>query len=90
MKAKRYIISGQVQGVGFRWFARKHATLLSIQGWVRNKNDGSVEVWAEGSTQTLEEFENRLKTGPLGARVHSIQVGEVQPMGTFRGFDITY
>ncbi len=68
---------GQVQGVGFRWFAHETAETLGLAGWVRNLKDGSVEAEVEGAPDTLDEFERRMRTGNPSARVDEI---ETQPV----------
>lgn len=66
-------IKGRVQGVGFRWFAKETAASLGLSGWVRNREDGSVEAEAEGAADALDEFERRLRTGNPAARVDEIE-----------------
>ena len=66
-------VTGRVQGVGFRWFARDRATALGLSGWVRNRADGSLEILAEGPAEALEAFEAALRLGPPGAAVGSVQ-----------------
>ena len=66
------VIRGRVQGVGFRWFVREAARKLGVAGWVRNQRDGSVEVAADGSTETLDAFRRLLAQGPPGATVLSV------------------
>ncbi len=66
-------VNGRVQGVGFRWFARDRATVLGLNGWVRNRADGSLEVLAEGTPEALAAFEDALRLGPPGAVVLSVQ-----------------
>jgi acylphosphatase len=70
--ARKYTISGRVQGVGFRFFAERVANQLGIRGYVKNRWDGSVEVYAIGDEITLEEFKRHLAEGPRSARVSSI------------------
>ena len=70
--AKRYIISGRVQGVGFRYFTQRVAGQHGIGGWVRNTPDGRVEIEAEGDASAMREFESRISTGPAGARVDQV------------------
>jgi acylphosphatase len=67
--AKRYLISGRVQGVGFRYFAERAAREIGVTGWARNLADGSVEVHANGSPAQLSELEARLRMGPANADV---------------------
>jgi acylphosphatase len=68
----RVEIRGQVQGVGFRWFARECARRLGVAGWVRNREDGCVEVAASGSDAAVAEFLLMLQDGPTGARVDAV------------------
>lgn len=67
-------IFGDVQGVGFRFFARSHARRLGLQGYVRNRYDGAVEVEAEGSSGDLDRFLEVLRQGPRLARVRDVHV----------------
>jgi len=67
------LVTGRVQGVAFRAFVRHEASGLGVTGWVRNLADGRVEVLAQGDSQTLAEFEQRLRQGPLLARVDSVE-----------------
>ena len=69
MLAKRYIVRGRVQGVGFRWFVDHEARQLGLSGWVRNNLDGAVEVLAMGSEQQLGALRKKLEKGPRAARV---------------------
>lgn len=66
------VVTGQVQGVGFRWFVREAARELDLSGWVRNRSDGCVEVAADGETRLLADFRDRLRKGPPHARVESV------------------
>jgi acylphosphatase len=77
--ARRYLITGRVQGVGYRYFTQDMAAHEGIHGWVRNLPDGSVEVSAEGELEALERFEHRLRTGPPHARVTDVQVSDSTP-----------
>jgi acylphosphatase len=77
----RYIVSGRVQGVGFRYFALREAESLGLVGFVRNLPDGSVEVVAEGDEPPLARFEERLREGPGFARVSGIDRIAVPPRG---------
>lgn len=71
---KHYLISGRVQGVGFRAFARRQAEELKLKGWVRNLADGRVEALVSGSESLLKDFEGRLRRGPEHGSVESLQV----------------
>ena len=74
LEARRYVISGRVQGVGFRYFAQRAARDLGVTGWARNLDDGRVEVHANGVLKVLNEFEARLRKGPLGADVRGFEM----------------
>ncbi len=74
--ARRYLIRGRVQGVGFRYFTEIAAYELGITGWVRNLDDGRVEVLAVGNKEQLSEFEGRLRRGPRWADVRGVEVSE--------------
>ncbi len=71
--AKQYVISGRVQGVGFRFFAERVANQLGIRGYVKNRWDGAVEVYAIGDAASLEEFQRHLAQGPRSAHVTGIE-----------------
>ena len=66
------VVSGRVQGIGFRWFVREAALELELSGWVRNRDDGSVEVEADGDDVYIAQFRSRLRDGPPHALVRSI------------------
>jgi acylphosphatase len=84
--ARRYILSGRVQGVGFRWFTETVASREGLHGWVRNLPDGRVEASAEGDADAIERFERALRQGPPGARVDDVEVDAVAPSGRDTGF----
>jgi len=88
IEAKRYLVRGRVQGVGFRWFVEREAHLLGIAGWVRNNHDGSVEILAQGTRDQLMGLHSRLREGPRAARVDSVDVSEVNPTGGLSSFRI--
>jgi acylphosphatase len=69
---RRFVISGRVQGVGYRWFVREQARRLGVRGWVRNEHDGSVVVEAAASAAALAEFAGQLGQGPAGASVAAV------------------
>ncbi len=86
---RRYLISGQVQGVGFRWFVHRHAARLRLSGWAQNLPDGRVEVVASGSDDALAGLEGVLRQGPSGARVTALDIAELPSAAVGRsGFDI--
>jgi acylphosphatase len=69
----RLLVSGSVQGVGFRWFVREAARQHRLAGWVRNRPDGSVEIEASGDDASFREFIEAVRQGPPGARVDDIR-----------------
>jgi acylphosphatase len=81
-------IRGKVQGVFFRESTRIEATRLGITGWVRNRDDGSVEAVAEGEPAALEEFIRWCHRGPQAARVTDVERAESEPTGEFRAFTV--
>ncbi len=88
--AAEIIIRGEVQGVGFRWFAYRKATELGVQGFVQNRADGSVGVHAEGERGTIESFIGVLRIGPRAARVEEVSVEWSEPTGKYPHFEITH
>jgi acylphosphatase len=86
-EARRYFISGRVQGVGFRFFAEAAGIRSGLVGWVRNLPDGRVEIFAQGDANDLQSFERQIHRGPSGARVSTVDVSEAAP-GDITGFDI--
>lgn len=86
--ARHYLISGRVQGVGFRFFTENAAAREGIHGWVRNVADGRVEIEAEGETEALERFEHRIRHGPTGARVDRVDVTDGVVADRTTGFTV--
>lgn len=84
------LISGRVQGVGYRYFAERWAGELGLTGWVRNLHDGRVEVVAEGPRSKLDEFLGRLKTGPRLAVVEDFEAVWQEFAGEFDDFRVTF
>ena len=87
--ARRFRVTGRVQGVGFRYFAQAAARMEGLSGWVQNRSDGSVEVVAEGDRESVLRFEAKLRRGPAGARVDEVRVDEDVPSGRSNGFVVT-
>ena len=83
--ARRWFVRGRVQGVGFRYFAQRAASELGLAGYVRNLDDGRVEVYAIGPEEKLSELAGRLHRGPRWADVHGVdeQEAEVRSRGSF-------
>jgi acylphosphatase len=86
--ARRYVIHGRVQGVGFRFFARDAARVDGIRGVVRNLDDGTVEIHAEGDADAVLRFERAIRRGPRSARVDDVQVEPAPPTAGFTDFRI--
>ena len=84
--ARRYVISGRVQAVGFRWFTETVAAREGVHGWVWNLPDGRVEASAEGDAESVERFERAIRQGPPAARVDAVEVDAVAPSGRDTGF----
>ncbi len=86
--ARRFLVRGRVQGVGFRWFVEREAHILGIAGWVRNNHDGSVEVFAQGTRDQLSGLHARLREGPRAARVDAVEVSDATPVAGLNSFRI--
>jgi acylphosphatase len=84
----RFIISGRVQGVGYRYSSRNYAQSLDLVGWVKNRVDGKVEMIAEGDKITLEQLLTWLKQGPRFADVTNVEVTLNPATGEFTKFSI--
>jgi len=72
-EAKRWLVSGRVQGVGFRYFAQRRAEELGLRGWARNLDDGRVEVYATGPPERLSDLAAALHMGPRMAEVRGVE-----------------
>jgi acylphosphatase len=84
-----FLIQGRVQGVGFRWFVQREASELELRGWVRNTEEGHVEVVAAGKAEDLAELRSSLRRGPRGSRVdhlveHHLEEREADEFSSFR------
>ena len=88
IQARRFLVRGRVQGVGFRWFVEREAHTLGIAGWVRNNADGSVEVLAQGTRDQLSTLSSRLREGPRAARVDGVEESEARPVAGLNSFRI--
>ncbi len=81
-------IRGNVQGVGFRWWARQTARALGLGGWVRNRQDGTVELHAHGPAAALDEFRAALRAGPPGSAVSAVEEFPIDPSSPYGEFEI--
>ena len=88
MIARRAILSGRVQGVGFRFFAERAAREAGVTGWVRNRSDGTVETLAQGAPDSVKSYLERLRAGPHGSRVMTLVEEEAAVQG-YDSFEIT-
>ena len=88
IEAKRYVVRGRVQGVGFRWFVEREAHILWIAGWVRNNSNGTVEVLAQGTRDQLIGLRSRLREGPRAARVDEVEESEADTIKGLSAFRI--
>jgi acylphosphatase len=86
MEVRRLIITGIVQGVGFRYGMAAQARLLGVTGWVRNRRDGSVEAMIAGEARQIEEMLAWSRLGPSGATVDNVMVEAA--IGAFMDFDL--
>ncbi|CAN5670475.1 acylphosphatase [soil metagenome] len=86
--ARRFIVSGRVQGVGFRFFVQDRAAVEGLHGYVRNLEDGRVEVLLEGDDESMLRVEAAIGRGPSGARVERVETEDVAPSGRATGFSI--
>jgi acylphosphatase len=86
--ARRFVVRGRVQGVGFRWFVEREAHILGIAGWVRNNSNGTVEVLAQGTRDQLAGLRSRLLEGPRAARVDDVEVSEAEAVKGLNSFRI--
>lgn len=84
---RRYIVSGRVQGVGFRLFVSALARRMNVAGWVRNLPDGCVEVAGSAENDVLELFERELRRGPELSRVDSVEIHDISG-GGWKGFEV--
>lgn len=81
---RRYLVSGFVQGVGFRFFVERVARQLALGGYVKNLRDGRVEVYAIGAPEQLRELKRRLAEGPRGARIERVEEEEAPLLERYR------
>ena len=84
------VVEGRVQGVGFRWFVRGQALRFRVDGWVANRDDGSVQVVAEGSTSALDALVRELRKGPAGSSVTAVRESRSAARGEGGGFRIRH
>jgi acylphosphatase len=88
LQSKKVLISGRVQGVGFRYFTRVTAKSLGVKGWVRNRGDGSVETVIQGQPGQIEDMIEKLREGPSAARVDDVDVRDLNADEIFSVFEV--
>ena len=86
--ARKFLIRGDVQGVGYRFFAQRAAARHQIVGYVRNRPDGTVEAFAEGPASSVEAFKQDLAAGPQWAVVDQLEEINLEPTGRYSAFRI--
>jgi acylphosphatase len=86
--ARRFVISGRVQNVGFRYFTQNAAAREGVAGWVQNLPDGRVEAFVEGDEDAVTRVERAIRSGPPGARVDTVSVQDEEASGALKGFRI--
>jgi acylphosphatase len=92
IQARKFIVRGRVQGVGFRWFVEREAAALGLLGWVRNREDSTVELLAMGEEEKLAQLKARLAEGPRASRVDAVDEAEPEPeetTGGLKSFQVT-
>jgi acylphosphatase len=88
--ARKFLISGEVQGVGYRFFAQRAAARHQVVGYVKNLSDGRVEALVEGSPTQVEAFKHDLAAGPRFGHVDDIEELNLDPTGTYSAFRIEH
>ncbi|HOU13915.1 MAG TPA: acylphosphatase [Anaerolineae bacterium] len=88
--AVHIIVHGEVQGVGFRSFVQARALALGVVGWVRNRDEGTVEIWAEGPRDTLQRLTQHVQNGPRYGLVSHLDINWYAAKDTYGGFNIRW
>ena len=86
--ARKFLVSGRVQGVGFRYFAQRSSATHQVRGYAKNLEDGRVEVLAEGDLEAVQGFRHDLAAGPMFSRVDEVEEIVVEPSGLYSSFRI--
>jgi acylphosphatase len=87
--ARRFYVSGRVQGVGFRYYVQDVAQREGVSGYVRNLPDGRVEAHVEGDLEAVTRVERAIRVGPSGSRVDHVDADVLTPGGAFKSFRVT-
>ena len=88
--ARKFYVRGEVQGVGYRFFAQRAAARHQVVGYVRNMADGTVEALAEGPVSNVEAFKDDLATGPRFSIVEQVEEVNLEPTGQYSSFRIEH
>jgi acylphosphatase len=88
--ARQFVVTGRVQGVGFRYFVHDVATREGVTGYVRNLPDGRVEAHVEGDSEAVTRVERAIRSGPAGARVENVDTDVLPPSGHYKSFRVTH
>jgi len=88
--ARKFVIRGNVQGVGYRFFAQRAAARHQVIGYVKNRSDGTVEAFAQGSANDVEEFKKDLVTGPQWSAVEHVEEISLEPSNEYSSFRIEH
>jgi acylphosphatase len=86
--ARRFVVSGRVQGVGFRWFVQEVAAIEGAVGWVRNRPDGTVEALIQGEAESVLRIDRQIRRGPPAARVEAVETTDESALDRLTGFEI--
>lgn len=86
----RWLLSGRVQGVGFRHFTLSHAQRLGVGGWVKNLPDGRVEIRVVGSPSGVAKLKDRVWEGPSAGRVDDLQEEVIEPDPGWERFEVRF
>lgn len=89
-KGYHIFVSGRVQGVGFRFRTKLKAEGLNLVGWVRNLDDGRVEILVEGEEENIKKLESWLKSEPFFTKIENLEIEEIIPSNQFESFEIRY
>ena len=89
MEVRHFLVKGRVQGVGFRWFVHREAAEIGLRGWVKNTDEGHVEVVAAGAPEDIAELREAIRKGSRGSRVdavveHQLELAEADQLGPFQ------
>ena len=87
--ARRFAVTGRVQGVGFRYFVQEAASREGVTGYVRNLSDGSLEAYVEGEAGAVSRIERAIRMGPRGAHIKNVHVDNEEATGGYKEFSVT-